>query len=1613
MNSMYNCSKDCQFGHDQTAAHLAHHIERGIPTKISYGQVGLLPKRNFFVNKTLADPVAKQLAGRRPMLFMPTSVYERDIYERGKSTYKIYLFGVFVCGSKAAILINDVDVYFDVMVPDEFTQSQFESIVIELLTRSKVYFKKVVGIERFRLHGFQKTPRPYVRIYFNSLKDRRAGIDVARKSKMETASDDLSYSDYYFQLVAREHRFATADWNRISDYIVRTDNTPINNCKYVLSVPISGIQKLGKKFREELVKNPILRNAIERDPTMTCMWDIETYRTGTDPSLPTVKDNDFTIFMMCSVYFWHHSDKPLISICAVCAPVQTHPNISVMIECESEREVLLAHMMSLGSMAPDILGAFNGGNFDWPLYRVKLQRMDLLGELYKHLSAVRATTTDVTKWCFKSENVKIDAENTHRLDCVARFAGILDTDVLPVFLRLYPRAEVRKVASLNFFLSKNGLESKEDMPYKRMFRIYERSMLLAKSPDHCHCGGDACECCKQSIREIDPDTPTTKCCYCSKRPQCERDMADVGYYCVVDCIRPQQLYVKRTIIPDKRELSTMSYVKLYDAFYRADGMKVCNVIGAYCSKRGVAFSNITLDKSPNEKDHYPGGWVCEPNRGLHNDRPITGLDFNSLYPSLMMTYNLSPDMVVYEQSHADTLIREGYVLHRIEPFEYEKGEKKGSPHNKKLTGSGWTVRHNGIVYNESHIITKYNKILVDGRPKYEPVYGREKLPGERMGIFSFIVKKLFDKRVPVKREFVRLTKLKEQYDMGVKIDIDIDDLIFNLNKIDSKQRALKVLANTFYGKSGDFRSPIYELLVAAGITCAGQQNIKKVADYVASRGFITHYGDSVTADTPILCKWGNIVKYVTIDQLGTEWTQYGDKEAALCDAFVWSDLGWTKINRVIRHYTDKDIYRVLTGIGCVDVTSDHSLLDANAMKIRPVDVSIGTPLLHCELPPDDIYEYIDNEQSSCAGDPHYDKSFDKSNDKLSTARVYHMLYNHGYKVGVNINTEGKHIVETGHNYDDKVREIIKLPAKNQYVYDLETENHHFMAGVGRMVVHNTDSLYIACDNSVFSECDAEYHAAMAEIGPDAPKQLITPIRVNWWTKMVKITMEVMSRLKEDVTDFLLNDNGTLYLNMAYEEVGFPTVFCGKKKYFMTPHIDEVNFYSKNIMVRGIDIIKQGQSGISKQLGTEFMEEALSPENHLELIDLAENKIRKFYEIKQDPSLFTLSARYKPDKNNVPVHTFVARMKEMAAKYMDTDPALAALYEPPTPGDKFEYIVVVKPVSYTIQGNRIDPKKGDQMEYLRVYLVSQLRPNPMQIDINYYMKQSVVGLFARFIAYHPKFQPAGNITEYSLMDKTCVDNAARYLNQLCDNITGYDRSALTKQGVRFRAVYKKVESAARFDLISRYGTSSAVIYNLDPRNCEDSLSGGLLDQLKNLAVEMAIDHKWPNSNYITNCLKHMDIFKLRRIYLTDKGQGLSTMRRILCERKEREIIGKLRKIIGKVGVIIYNYEKNITSLINDMRILSADADTVDIDDVHLNHLNGLSQEDKESLNKVYDHWIKLIGVYRVKNHIKCVMDAIRLEKARIMDDDIIPDINTRAEAINDAAKAEILEPYGWK
>jgi hypothetical protein len=62
--------------------------------------------------------------------------------------------------------------------------------------------------------------------------------------------------------------------------------------------------------------------------------------------------------------------------------------------------------------------------------------------------------------------------------------------------------------------------------------------------------------------------------------------------------------------------------------------------------------------------------------------------------------------------------------------------------------------------------------------------------------------------------------------------------------------------------------------------------------------------------------------------------------------------------------------------------------------------------------------------------------------------------------------------------------------------------------------------------------------------------------------MVEISMVEMEKLHAEVNVFLKEDNGSSYLKMAYEEVLFPVVFTGKKKYYGISHESKPNFNKK-------------------------------------------------------------------------------------------------------------------------------------------------------------------------------------------------------------------------------------------------------------------------------------------------------------------------------------------------------------------------------------------------------------------------------------------------------------------
>ena len=165
-----------------------------------------------------------------------------------------------------------------------------------------------------------------------------------------------------------------------------------------------------------------------------------------------------------------------------------------------------------------------------------------------------------------------------------------------------------------------------------------------------------------------------------------------------------------------------------------------------------------------------------------------------------------------------------------------------------------------------------------------------------------------------------------------------------------KQLAYKISMNSCYGFTGASKGMLPCVAIASSVTFKGRSMIEETKNYVEAHfpGAKVRYGDSVTPDSALLIRHDGVVRTTRIDALVSAYETRSDgKEFSdVHGVEVWSDTGFTEIKQVIRHKTDKPIYRVLTHTGIADVTEDHSLLSVDKREMKPVDVAVGVELLH-------------------------------------------------------------------------------------------------------------------------------------------------------------------------------------------------------------------------------------------------------------------------------------------------------------------------------------------------------------------------------------------------------------------------------------------------------------------------------------------------------------------------------------------------------------------------------------------------------------------------------------------------------------------------------------------
>ena len=281
--------------------------------------------------------------------------------------------------------------------------------------------------------------------------------------------------------------------------------------------------------------------------------------------------------------------------------------------------------------------------------------------------------------------------------------------------------------------------------------------------------------------------------------------ARIAKYCIQDCDLVLTLMAKLDTIVNARGMADVCKVPMEYVLRRGQGIKIFSAVVYYASQR----DQILQVQSAAEFDTgYEGAIVLPPKIGMYLDQPISVLDFNSLYPSNMIAYNLSPDTLVCEREF-------DVDGHKI------RHEGLSVADMNALKEAGWTLEE--VEYD-----TKDDAGAITGNTICTFVQRDASKP-----MTEGVLPKTLDILLKKRKEFKEKMEDIEQYDEAQRS-------VFN-----GLQLAYKVVANSVYGQTGSRVSPIRKLCVAACTTAAGRKALGRAKSIVEEEyGAEVIYGDT-------------------------------------------------------------------------------------------------------------------------------------------------------------------------------------------------------------------------------------------------------------------------------------------------------------------------------------------------------------------------------------------------------------------------------------------------------------------------------------------------------------------------------------------------------------------------------------------------------------------------------------------------------------------------------------------------------------------------------------------------------------------------------------------------
>ena len=892
-----------------------------------------------------------------------------------KSTqYKISIFGRCQDG-KSICVHTDFNPYFFVEIPNNWTGSQLQFLKTALKRDMGKLSKELLGlsiVERKKFFGFTNEETfKFARVQFSTHNAFKRASYIFKKP-IQTATGKKLFQMYEANLdpmlrFCHVQKVETAGWASVdAKNAIEVEQTTY--CDIEISVP---------NWRD------IVTEQIESiGPIVQASFDIETY--SHDGGFPDPKEEQCPVIQIATTFQRFGESEPykrvLISL-GTCDPID---DVEV-VQCKTEKRVLEKWSKLIRDEDVDILIGYNIWGFDlhYMYVRAELTNANQFFELGRIIGK-------------KSENKKASFSSGaygdsdyEMVDTIGRF----QIDLLVIMKREHKLRSYSLNAVAEHFLK----DKKVDMPYKEMFKKYKGN---------------------------------------------SKDRQEIGIYCVKDTDLPLALINKLAIVPNLVEMAKATWVPLSFLIERGQGIKVFSLICNTTRDENMLVITPNKDRwdcpkcnnsngnneekckkcnteKPGE-DTYTGATVLKALSGAYMEHPITGLDFASLYPTIMRANNLCHSTFVNNEQYdnipgVEYLESNGFKFVQSPEGILPKLLRTLAQNRKKAKKDMAQAKKNGDMF----MYSVYNGKQLAFKVTMNSIYG---FTGANVGFLP--CKPVASTTTAIGRDMIEQTKnLVEEWYPGSTVvygDSVTGDTALLIKKNDHVETCrIDKLCDRFKrrsdGKEYAHLSHPIEVWSDAGFT-----KIENVIRHKVTKKIyrvVTHTGIvDVTEDHSLLLENGEEIspKQICLDtklmhhdivNALSEYDTVLEDEAAL--------LGEANIKVVpgVILNAKRESKQAFWNAYC----RTHGLRTIKGKELALGIFAIGTSLGY------NIF----------------------ITPKSLMSNIYSL-----------------ELVNSKSTDTTKIKKIISHKLEETYVYDLTTSNSHFHVGPGNMIVHNTDSVMV-------------------------------------------------------------------------------------------------------------------------------------------------------------------------------------------------------------------------------------------------------------------------------------------------------------------------------------------------------------------------------------------------------------------------------------------------------------------------------------------------------------------------------------------------------------------------